>query len=196
MAEMDVSSSGGKKGPGVKKSKKLSTRVDLTPMVDLGFLLITFFMYTTSMSTLKAIPISTPAKMPDDPNIKPPETKETMLMNIFLAKDDKVVYFTEDKKTDIKVTDINGIRQEILALRDKAIANGDTNFLTFTIKPMPDAKFKSFIAGIDEMRINMFKPPQPLNYFKVEPKPEEIAMVNNKINGMPPSPAPVTNKTN
>jgi hypothetical protein len=38
MAEIQEKSGGGKQGPGVKKGKKLSTRIDLTPMVDLGFL--------------------------------------------------------------------------------------------------------------------------------------------------------------
>jgi len=60
MAELDTSSGGGKHKGGKVRSKKMSTRVDLTAMVDLAFLLITFFMLTTTLSKKKAMDLAMP----------------------------------------------------------------------------------------------------------------------------------------
>ena len=59
MAEMNVPQGGGKKGHKKARSKKMSTRVDLTAMVDLGFLLITFFMLATTFNKPKTMAIMT-----------------------------------------------------------------------------------------------------------------------------------------
>ena len=84
MAEMDVSSGGShKKGPGVKKAKKLSTRVDLTPMVDLGFLLVTFFVFTTTMQTSTAMNMNEPK---DDNPEEQMKVKNSGAMTILLGK--------------------------------------------------------------------------------------------------------------
>ena len=73
MAEMNVPESGAKKGKKKARSKKMSTRVDLTAMVDLGFLLITFFMLATTFNKPKTMEVNKPAKdddMKDQPAIK------------------------------------------------------------------------------------------------------------------------------
>src|SRR6185312_9616448 len=83
--------SGHKKGPGVKKAKKLSTRVDMTPMVDLGFLLITFFIFTTTMSTPNTMKLT----MPKEEKNKEDQTevKESGALTILLGKDNEVFYY-------------------------------------------------------------------------------------------------------
>src|ERR1700733_2243624 len=93
MAELDTSGGGGKKSPGVKKSKKLSTRVDLTPMVDLGFLLITFFMYTTTLAKPKTMEINMPYK---DPKLKVEDQnklKASVALTVLLSKNSRIYYY-------------------------------------------------------------------------------------------------------
>src|SRR5579863_9590975 len=113
MAEMDTSGGGGhKKGPGVKKSKKLSTRVDLTPMVDLGFLLITFFIFTTTMSQPTAMKLFLPkdVQKPEDQN----KLKESAALTVMPAKSNQVYYYEGLDPSKIQSSNFKTIRDEIL----------------------------------------------------------------------------------
>ena len=172
MAEMDTSSSGGhKKGPGVKKSKKLSTRIDLTPMCDLGFLLITFFMYTTTMAKPKTMEINMPYK---DPNIKEQDQtkiKESEALTILLSKNHRVYYYEgigsdPNKPPDVKVTYFKasgGIRDEIIAKAQKVAQAKQAGQLlpqdqmTVLIKPDTNSTYDDLVNILDEMSINDVK---------------------------------------
>lgn len=90
--------SGHKKGPGVKKAKKLSTRVDMTPMVDLGFLLITFFIFTATMTTPKGMNLLMPKDVKDPQ--KQNEAKESGALTIMLGKGDQIYYYMGQLKVD------------------------------------------------------------------------------------------------
>src|SRR6476659_1067709 len=113
MAEMDTSGGGHhKKGPGVKKAKKLSTRVDMTPMVDLGFLLITFFIFTTTVASPTAMKLFLPKDVdkPEEQN----KVKESGAFTILLGRNDQVYYYEGLDPTQLKSTNFKGIREEIL----------------------------------------------------------------------------------
>jgi len=88
MAEIAESGGGHGKG-GKKRAKKQSTRVDMTPMVDLAFLLLTFFVLTSTFSKPKSMELSLPAKPPIDVELPPVKNGVTFL----LTKDDKIFYY-------------------------------------------------------------------------------------------------------
>ena len=172
MAEMDTSSGGGhKKGPGVKKGKKLSTRVDLTPMVDLGFLLITFFVFTTTMSQSTAMNMNEPKDEKD----KEMKVKNSGAMTILLGKGNQVYYYFGqlDPNTvseQFKSTTFKEIRKLIL---DKKNAT-PIDDLMYIIKSDKNSTFKNAIDILDEMTISAVPPG---HYAEVDMTPVEEMLI-------------------
>ena len=175
MAEMDTSGGGGhKKGPGVKKGKKLSTRVDLTPMVDLGFLLITFFIFTTTMSQPTAMRLYLPKDVKDDEKNK---VKNSAVITLMLGKDDQIYYYEGDSAALLKATDFKKVRDIVV---DKKRRTDPKDFVVI-IKPSVDATYKNTVNILDEMTIDDVKryamvdiSPVEYNYIKLTEKANGI----------------------
>lgn len=88
MAELESNESGARKrSAGSRKRKKLSTRIDLTPMVDLGFLLITFFMYTTTLARPQVMEIQMPYKGDE---INPTSIKRSVALTVLVSKNHRL----------------------------------------------------------------------------------------------------------
>jgi biopolymer transport protein ExbD len=118
MSEVNTESSGSKKGK-KKGAKKVSTRIDFTPMVDLGFLLITFFMLTTTMIKPQTMEIAMPSKekLPEEEQTK---VKASRAITIILGKDNKIFYYEGTRENDVdppvQTTDFSssGIRKFLI----------------------------------------------------------------------------------
>ena len=102
--------------------------MDLTPMVDLGFLLITFFMLTTSMIKPQTMEINMPSKDKVEES-DAPKLKASRAITIILGKENKIFYYfgTKENNIDPKVEETtfaaNGMRKVLLERNAMVVSN-------------------------------------------------------------------------
>lgn|SRR5690606_5821620 len=158
MAELNT---GGNEGKGGKKvrSKKQNAGVDLTAMVDLAFLLITFFMLTTSLSKPQSMDLTMPDKLDKKDPTPPQEAPESRTVTILIGKDRALKYYmgllngTYPGSTPTDTTyGKDGIRQVILQKMANLKAAGQEGIIVL-IKATEDATYTDMIDILDEMAI-------------------------------------------
>jgi len=181
MAELNTGDGGGKKG-GKVRSKKANSKVDLTAMVDLAFLLITFFMLTTTLSKPQSMPLGLPDKQ-DDPNEKPIKVDENRTMTVMLGDNNKMVYYMGLLATPIAgPKDISygkeGIRKELLKRKVSVVqytGNKDKGLIVI-IKPSKKSNYRNLVDILDEMAIVGV----PSNAIVNDFSPEELKLLEGK----------------
>lgn len=160
------------------RAKKASTRVDMTPLADLGFLLITFFMFTTTFSKPNVMGLNMP---PKDPNKEVKNDDQIDVKNsisIILGGDNSIYWHQQDKLelTPETLIETNyskeGIRKEILTAKQGALK--PDNF-TVIIKPTDDSTYENLVNVLDEMEIT-----QSERYGIVDIAPIEVKVYEEK----------------
>lgn len=147
MAEIQEKGDSGKGGK--KRAKKMSVHLDMTPMVDLAFLLLTFFMLTTTFNKPQTMEINMPVPVDEDEQIA---LKASNALTIILGKGDDVYYYyglAADNPT-VEKTDFsaNGIRKVLVSPRVKS-----NEKMTVMIKPMKESRYKNVVDILDEIKI-------------------------------------------
>ncbi|MBN8673240.1 MAG: biopolymer transporter ExbD [Chitinophagales bacterium] len=170
-----------KSRPGVHRVKKHSLRTDMTPMVDLGFLLITFFIFTAELSK----PVVTKLVMPTEGGRT--TLGESDALTVLLGKNDAVYYyhgnpvkaFAEGKiyKTSFAVDKGIGniIRDKQKQLANNPASSEGKDGLMLLIKPGEHASYQNVIDMLDEAMINNVK-----KYALLKQEKEEVDYVNRR----------------
>ena len=194
MAEMNASDRRNGRHPRRGSPRHASIRIDLTPMVDLAFLLITFFM----LSTMLAKPQIMPMVMPDNKTLvkDPPALSRRQVLTLLLGAGDKVYWYEDPSNARLDSTNFqpDGLRRVILQkksevralLGDKARpdprAPGGTRMvseLNILIKPSPGARYKNVVDVFDEMKICGIE-----HYMMLDISPQEQTFIQNPAAGL------------
>ena len=171
-----------RKGRSFSHNKKQIIKIDMTPMVDLGFLLITFFVFTMTMS----IPKATDLFMPKDDLTHPQSLPNSLALSLLLSDNNKVYYYNGDfneaananKIFETNYSTYEGIGKIIRQKQKDIDASGKFadggKGLMLLIKPTSGSVYKNVIDALDEVVINDVR-----KYAIVEPAKEEISYIRS-----------------
>ncbi|NQD70255.1 biopolymer transporter ExbD [Sphingobacterium shayense] len=156
MAELNQDSGKGDKG-GKVRAKKAGGKVDLTAMVDLAFLLITFFMLTTSLNKPQAMDVAMPDKNKIDKNDNL-EIADNRSITLLLGSDDKISWYYGQLATPIYPPATveygkDGIRQVLLKMQKEVPARAGGKDLIVVIRPSEKSIHRNLVDILDEMKI-------------------------------------------
>lgn len=164
----------------IARNKKETPNVDLTALVDLAFLLITFFMLTTSLSK----PVAMDIVKPDESIVTAfTEMPASRTMTILLGKNNKVAWYMgeSDKSTPI-IESNKQIRQSIIANQKKLFTNnndGHEKSLIVIIKPTSGASYKNFVDIMDDLNIAKIKAAPAIDDDHITTKEKEFMKQHN-----------------
>ena len=146
MAEISQGGGGGKKD-GKVRSKKTSTKIDMTPMVDLAFLLLTFFVMTTTLNKPQTMEINMPEEVKEGDI--PPPVNEKKVLTIILGDNDKVYWYIGMTDPTVEVTNFSpeGIRKVLTK------KNSEIEKMVVLIKATDESRYKNVVDILDEMNI-------------------------------------------
>jgi biopolymer transport protein ExbD len=172
-----------RKGKSFSHHKKQILRIDMTPMVDLGFLLITFFVFTSTISA----PTVTDLFMPKDDVDSPQPLPKSLALTLLLDDHDKIYYYNGDfneaantnKIFETNYSTYEGVGKIIRQKQKDIDASGKfadgRRGLMLLIKPTSESVYKNVVDALDEAVINDVK-----KYAIVEPANEEISYIKSK----------------
>jgi biopolymer transport protein ExbD len=148
MAELATSGNSGRRRG---SSRMPAPRIDLTAMVDLAFLLITFFIMTTTLAKPKAMDLAMPVKG------TPGAVSELSTMSVCLGKDNKVMWYMgmpEKPRTVPQIVDFSktGLRAALIA-KSREVMETLHKPIYVILKPSNQSVYSNFVAALDEFNI-------------------------------------------
>jgi biopolymer transport protein ExbD len=145
---------------GKKVRKRLGFRLDMTPMVDVAFLLLTFFMLTTTFSKPKTMEINLPAEKNDQTQV---EVAESNVLTVRVMEGDKTYWnigfkppepielYDTDDGTKFAISD--KFRKMLRGNRERIRQEVGEDVMVLVLKLDKNARYRNLVDIIDELNI-------------------------------------------